>query len=250
MKRISLITLIAIVVSLVFTSCIEVAIKETIHGDGKLVTKLIDITEFSKIEIETYVEVNYSQEQNTGNLEFTVDGNLWEYYDICTNKDVLQIKLKKEHKNSLNLNPTKSLIKVSSELLDKISIAGSSDIVFCTDFNSENLRIGLAGSSKIIANQHQINIENCEVEIAGSATVKFKGQIRKTDINIAGSGKISALDCEMEQLSIDIAGSGNVEAHVTDILIVSIAGSGEVAYKGEPGTVKTNIAGSGKVIKL
>jgi hypothetical protein len=248
MKKNNIISIMAVCVSLVFSSCIHIFAKD-IKGDGKLVTKSIHISDFSKVEIETFVEVNYSQEKSTGKLEFTVDQNLWEYYDIHTKNNVLYIKLKEEFRNKVHPNPTKSLLTVSSEHLEEIEIAGSSKFNFCTAFTSPKLEIGIAGSGKIFAHQHPVNIENCNIEIAGSGDVYLKGMVKKAAIEIAGSGDLKALDCKFSQLNVEIAGSGSVEAHVTDTLNVEIAGSGKVNYTGNP-TVSTDIAGSGKVKKL
>ena len=240
--------IIAISVSLFFTSCIMS--KETIKGNGELTTKSIDISEFSEIEIETFVELHYSQTPNTGNIEFTVDDNLWEYYNIYTKDNVLHIKLKDEYEKQFRLSPTKSLLTVSSEQLESVAIAGSSVLNFCTDFTSQKLGIAIAGSGKIIANQYPVKIEDFELGIAGSGNVQLKGNIQKAEITIAGSGNVKAFDCETAELRIGIAGSGNVEATVTDKLSVEIAGSGSVKYKGNPSVIETDVAGSGKVIKL
>jgi hypothetical protein len=249
MKKITpIISIMAISLSLLFSSCITVIAKE-IKGDGKLVTKIIHISKFSKIEIETKVEVNFSQEKNTGKLEFTIDQNLWEYYDIHTKGNVLHIKLRDEYKRNINLNPTQSVITVSSEQLDEIEIAGSSKLIFCTPFTSGGLSIELAGSGKVIANKYPVKIETCSMEIAGSGNILLAGSIQQTEIEIAGSGKVKALECEMAQLSVEIAGSGEVEAQVAEKLDVEIAGSGKVHYKGDP-KINFDIAGSGKVKKL
>jgi hypothetical protein len=242
-----IISIITLSVLLLFSSCIAFA--KDIKGDGKLTTKTISISDFSKVEIETYVEVNYSQKKNSGSLEFTVDQNLWEYYDIYTKKDVLHIKIKQEYKNRVSPKPTKSLLTVSSEQLKSIEMAGSSKFYFITAFNSDELNIELAGSGKVIANQHPVNIDECKVEIAGSGGVQLAGAVQYAEIDIAGSGEVMALDCKMSALKVEIAGSGKVEASVSDKLDVDIAGSGNVNFKGNP-DVKTDIAGSGKVKKL
>jgi len=249
MKKISIFTIITLTVALLFTSCLDFTAREIVNGNGELTTKSITISEFSKIEIETYVEVNYSQTQNVGSLEFTVDENLWEYYDIHTKNNVLYIKLKEKYKKQVRLKATTSLLTVSSEQLEIIDIAGSSNFIFCTTFSSKKLKIDLAGSCKIFANNKPVEIENCSIEIAGSANIYLAGAIQKANIEIAGSGNIEALECEFAQLKIGIAGSGNIEAQVTEKLAVEIAGSGNVRYKGDP-EVTTNIAGSGKVKKI
>jgi hypothetical protein len=249
MKKANLIiSVLAISISLLCASCIDLAAKE-IKGNGKLITKSIPISKFSKIKIETFVEVDYSQERNDGNLEFTVDENLFEYYDIYTSGDALYIKLKKEYKCKTCPKPTSISVKVSSEKLQGIEIAGNAKFYFITAFTSDELNISLAGSGKIVANQYPVNIEDCKVEIAGSGGVQFAGAVKYANIEIAGSGSVTALDCKIATLKVDIAGSGNVEAHVTDKLKASIAGSGNVKFTGDP-DVKTDIAGSGKVKKL
>jgi len=250
MKKSNLIiSFIALTVALLFTSCLSFTAKVTIYGNGELSTKSIPISDFSKIVIETYVEVNFSQEQNPGNLEFTVDENLWKYYDIHTKDNVLYIKLKNEYKKQVKVKATQSLLTVSSEQLESIDIAGSSNFIFNTAFTSKEFKIDLAGSGKIFANNHPVEIQNCSIEIAGSANIYLAGTIEIAKIEIAGSGNIEALECEFVQLIIDIAGSGNVEAQVTDKLAVEIAGSGDVRYKGDP-EVTSKIAGSGKVRKI
>lgn len=241
--------IIAISLSLAISSCIGFNPQVPMKGNGELTTYSIEISDFSKIEIETFVEVNYSQEKNTGSLDFTVDDNLWEFYEIYTKNNVLHIKLKDPFNKRLNINPTKGVLTVSSDLLEGIDIAGRSKFYFCTDFASEKLNISLAGSGDIFANKYPVNIEICKIEIAGSGNIYLAGAIQKNTIEIAGSGDVKALDCEMAKLDISIAGSGDVEATVTDKLDISIAGSGDVKYKGDP-IVSTSVAGSGKVIKL
>ncbi|MDR2971280.1 MAG: DUF2807 domain-containing protein [Bacteroidales bacterium] len=249
MKKNNIIIIITLSISLLCISCLGFITQETIKGNSELTTKSIVISDFSKIDIETFVEIEYSQEKNTGNLEFTVDENLWDYYDIYTKNKVLHIRLKDQFKNKFRLNPTKSLLKVSSEQLESIDISGSSNVNFCTEFTSNKLEIDLAGSGKIYANKYPVNIEKCEIDIAGSGDIHLAGVIQKAKVDIAGSGNMNAIDCEFSGLSVDIAGSGDIEATVTDELNVSIAGSGKVKYKGNP-SISTSVAGSGKVIKL
>jgi hypothetical protein len=247
MKKIqSFIFVFAVGVSLMLSSCVTFA--KDIKGDGNLVTKSIPVSKFSKIEIETNVEVNFSQAPNKGSLEFTVDKNLWDFYDIYTKNDILYVKIK-DPKDNKRPNPTKGLIVVSSEKLEEIEIAGSSVFNFCTAFTAKELSIDLAGSCRINANKFPVTIEECSVDMAGSCQILLKGTVQQAEIDLAGSGSVKALDCKFDKLSVEIAGSGTVDAYVTKKLDVEIAGSGVVSYKGSP-QVSSDIAGSGKVKKI
>jgi len=248
MKKFSpIIFVFTVIIPFMFTS--NIALAKDIKGNGNLITQSIPISSFSKIEIETTVTVDYSQAKNPGKLEFTVDKNLWDYYDISTKGNVLRIQLKREFRN-ISLSPTKSLLTVSSENLEKIEIAGSSRINFCTDYTSKKLEIEVAGSGKVVSDEHSVQIGDCIVEIAGSGKVFFIGTIQNAKIDIAGSGRVEAAKCKISQLNVDIAGSGSVEAHVIDKLDVDIAGSGKVIFSGDPHPIRTDIAGSGKVKKV
>lgn len=223
---------------------------EKIVGNGNIITKTISISNFSKIEIETQIDVIYSQEENNGTLEFTTDENLFDQYDFYVKEDKLIIKLKGKNKWIRRLNSTTSTIKVSSLELTDIEIAGESKFNFCTPFVSESLEIELAGSGKVVAHKFPFTVENCKVEIAGSGEVVLVGKIQNADLEIAGSGNIKALQCEIAYLKVEIAGSGDVEAHVTEALNIEIAGSGSVKYSGNPKTIEQDVAGSGKITKI
>ena len=261
-----------------------------IKGNGKLITKTISISNFSKIDINTKVDVNFSQTPNTGSLDFTVDDNLLDYYDIYTKDSVLYIKIIDEYMENgidLDLCPKKCLIKVSSEQLENIKMRGGT-INFNTALTSKILNIGLTGRGKVLANRYPVQIEDnkititgsgkveltgtiqqADIRIAGSGSTQFSGTIRQVDIKISGSGKVElagkmqqadirisgsgsvkALECKTAQMQVNIAGSGSVEAHVTDSLDASISGCGSMRFKGDPYPFIKNIAGSGKIKKL
>ena len=294
MKKLSLICLLFVTFFLLSNPLLANKRNQIIKGNGNLITKSMPISNFSKISVGVNVEINYSQAPNIGILEFTIDNNLLEYYDIYTEEDVLYIKRKvrdgkdRHRENSVILNPTKNLITVSSEQLEGITITGSSKVNFCTDFTSNTLEISLTGSSRILANKHPVNIENCKISITGTASVQLtgkihladviitgsgrvmfegaiqqanmvitgsgsaqlKGNIQQASMSIAGRGSVKALDCTIAQLEATIAGSGVIEAQVTDKLDANIAGRGKIRFKGTPDIINYSVAGSGKITKI
>ena len=261
---------------------------KNIKGNGKLVTTSIPVSNFSKIEIKANVDINYSQEKNMGSVEFIIDNNLLEYYDIYTNDDVLYIKYTEKFvKMPHSLKPTKSMMTISSEQLQNIEICGGSIFNFCTAFTSNELTLGMSGSSKVLANKHPVHIADGKIRIRGSGNAQFSGEVQQVDIEIAGSGQVTVLDCKMTKLTCRIRGSGNVQlsgtaeqadleisgsgqvkaldctiaklnalirgsgnmkASITDMLNITMSGSGKMKYKGNPSIL--NVVGPGKVVKL
>ena len=82
--------------------------------------------------------------------------------------------------------------------------------------------------------------------LSGSGDMQLAGKVNQQEINITGSGDISAFDLATAQTRISITGSGDAEVQVSDQLEASIVGSGDVHYHGAP-AVRSNIIGSGDV---
>lgn len=75
-----------------------------------------------------------------------------------------------------------------------------------------------------------LNTDDLSLRIARSGSADLAGRAARLDINLSGSGGIDAADLRADDVR------------------VSIAGSGDVSYSGEP-TVQRAIAGSGRVRK-
>ena len=83
-------------------------------------------------------------------------------------------------------------------------------------------------------NLKDVDANTTKAEVAGSGTIRLAGKSNEAMFEIAGSGDVLAADMVAKKVNISIAGSGDAECHATDHLKVSIAGSGEVGYKGNP----------------
>ncbi len=109
--------------------------------------------------------------------------------------------------------------------LRALSIAGSSDMSV----------VGLAA-------------ESFTVRIRGSASGSFAGVVGDLDVDIAGSSNLDFFEVEADQVSVDIAGSGRLQATARRKLDVDLSGSGVVTYRGQP-QLSIDVAGSGKIVQ-
>jgi len=80
--------------------------------------------------------------------------------------------------------------------------------------------------------------------------VEIKGAATHAAFDINGTGDIQAFDCLVRQLDCSIKGLGEVKVTVYEKLNVSIDGTGELKYKGNPDSVITNIQGLGEVSRV
>lgn len=85
------------------------------------------------------------------------------------------------------------------------------------------------------------------VSVTGAGDFRLEGEQQELlDINITGTGNVSAFDLEVIDCTIRISGAGNCEVNVTESLDVLISGVGNVLYMGEP-ILNSDISGVGNV---
>ena len=94
-----------------------------------------------------------------------------------------------------------------------------------------------------------IDTRRFEVSVNGSGSVRLSGTADKVDFNIPGSGRIDGTDLSAADGDVRINGSGNITVNATDRLDIAINGSGNVGYLGDP-EVDQSINGSGDISRL
>lgn len=240
-----------------------------VKASNVYVTKQIKIDDFDRLEVAGSMDVVYKQVKGKPSLEIYTADNIVDLVKTEVVNGTLKIGFKKGYSISYN----KLIIRVSSEDINaislagsgsidlangvktnkmNISLAGSGDVMGKNIFCQEDLRIALSGSGDVTMQQlacnqfdvslagsgdvlmKDVNVHTAKVSLAGSGCVEMYGKTDKSHFELAGSGEILAAGFEAKEVNVSIAGSGDVECHATDHLKVSISGSGEVGYKGNP----------------
>ena len=240
-----------------------------VKASNVYVTKQIKIDDFDRLEVAGSMDVVYKQVKGKPSLEIYTADNIVDLVKTEVVNGTLKIGFKKGYSISYN----KLIIRVSSEDINaislagsgsidlangvktnkmNISLAGSGDVMGKNIFCQEDLRIALSGSGDVSMQQlacnqfdvslagsgdvsmKDVNVHTAKVSLAGSGCVEIYGKTDKSHFELAGSGEILAAGFEAKEVNVSIAGSGDVECHATDHLKVSISGSGEVGYKGNP----------------
>lgn len=240
-----------------------------VKASNVYVTKQIKIDDFDRLEVAGSMDVVYKQVKGKPSLEIYTADNIVDLVKTEVVNGTLKIGFKKGYSISYN----KLIIRVSSEDINaislagsgsidlangvktnkmNISLAGSGDVMGKNIFCQEDLRIALSGSGDVTMQQlacnqfdvslagsgdmlmKDVNVHTAKVSLAGSGCVEIYGKTDKSHFELAGSGEILAAGFEAKEVNVSIAGSGDVECHATDHLKVSISGSGEVGYKGNP----------------
>lgn len=194
--------------------------QKTIRGSGDVVTQTREVGEFDRIRssgsFEVHVVVGQSQQ-----VTISFDDNL---IDLVTT-EVKGRTLRLESEGSFSSHKS-CRVEISVPSLEMVALSGSGDVVV----------EGLTG-------------EQFEYEISGSGEATLIGTVEEVNIEVSGSGDVDARELKAKRAYVAIAGSGDVAVWAEELLDGDIAGSGDIAYYGNPSKVNKNVAGSGDIRK-
>ena len=137
---------------------------------------------------------------------------------------------------------------IESDAFD-LGSSGSGGMILKEKIQSGKLYMGISGSGSVHVNE--VEAQDVKLNISGSGGLYIeKGKAKHLTADIAGSGGMKAFGLTTEDATISIAGSGGAELTAENSLNGTIAGSGNISYKGSPFHIRTHSAGSGRMRKI
>lgn len=216
----------------------------SIKGNGNIVNKQLDVTEYEEIYLSGFGDVIYEQRSwDDPYLQVSVDDNIFPYLDIKVENGKLYIKPKDNH----NLNPTRFKVYTSSSALNRVKISGSGDVHLKGELNSDKIEVSISGSGGIASDSLYCNA--LVLGISGSGKANLEGVCNNASFNVSGSGRIEAQEYQVMDLNCNVSGSGKMKVHANRSINATISGSGNIEYKGSPETVNQRVSGSGNIVK-
>lgn len=201
---------------------------QQITGSGRVISKTRELENFSTLNIQGAFDiVIYCGKSRESYIEIQADDNIEPL--ICTKQENqrLNIRVKKEDVDFLNLNPS-SIPQITLHVpnLNAIFASGSSKI------GLYNIR------------------ENLKVDIKGSSTLTVRGQSDDVKIYAYGSSEIYAQELIAKSIAFEIYGASRVKIQAPKKLKGTLAGSSSLDYVGKPTINEVNIFGSAQLNQL
>ena len=202
---------------------------------------------FSEVSLRVSADL-YIEQGDEHSIEITANDETLRKIIVEVNDDKLVIRFSWEDLLFKDFKPGHMEIHVVTKNIYGLNVQGSGNIYSEKPIATQSLELNIAGSGDI--KMGSIACDKIDATITGSGDIVFEGASkgREIEILIAGSGDVVASDFETETAYIKIAGSGDSEVNASDFLDVSIYGSGDVKYVGQP-SIKSHIAGSGRVFQ-
>ncbi|MEM9143070.1 MAG: head GIN domain-containing protein [Bacteroidota bacterium] len=215
-----------------------------VKGSGNVVTLERTTDDYEGISASGFYDITLIAGKE-GNITLKGEDNILDHIETYVQGGILVIKREKGY----NLAPSRGLgvlITVPVDEIDQIRLSGSGNLIGKQTLRTRNLDIQVSGSKQI-----DLDIEARAISIAtsGSSNIDMKGQCDEFKVQSSGSSNIRAYELDVDEASLALSGSSNVQVFVNEAILSRVSGSGNVQYRGNPDTVTSQISGSGSVSK-
>jgi hypothetical protein len=235
----------SIVFVLITTILLGSCTKETVFGDGPVVSDTRSVNNFTGIAMALPGQVNFKVDP-VYKVEIRAQQNIINVIRTNVVNGVLDIDV--SHDVRLR-NHEDIVINIQAPSADFFRLSGSGDIDAIGDLVTNQLRLELSGSGSIDLQRATV-ADKINARISGSGNINVSaGSTKYEELRISGSGNMNLTEVMAEKAEVNISGSGDMRVNLSHSLIAHISGSGSVYYKGSP-TVSTQVSGSGIVKPL
>lgn len=271
----NLITLV-VLLSLIATTSLKA---QWIKTSGEIIKETREVAEFNSVKTLGSADVVITQ-GNTQKVVVESDKNLVPHIITEVKNGSLLIDIRASYRN---VKVIRVLLTVPD--LDAISIEGSGDVSFVNTFKGNEMKVNIKGSGDFsgdfdIKNMDyfvngsgdgeisgirgnlsvkisgsgdfeadKLRLEKCDISVVGSGDIELKGSTENLVIGLMGSGYVNAYGLAAVNVVANVKGSGDIEVYPIESMNVSVFGSGDVYYKGNPNKVNITEDGSGEVHK-
>jgi hypothetical protein len=175
-------------------------------------------------------------------LRVRAEENLIEYLQAEVQAGELVIW--KDPVTLLNTRPIEYHLTVVD--LDRVALTGAGQIQ-ASNLDTGPLAVGLSGAGGVEI--VDLSAPRLDVETTGVGGVTLSGSVHEQTIRLGGMGDYDGRDLSSSVADVLITYEGSATVRVQDHLTVTINGSGNVYYIGDP-VVDSTINGSGTVVKI
>ena len=212
-------------------------------GNGVSMTQEIEVGDFDRISIPSFVDVYYTQSSEQQSISLTCDENLTEYYKIQVRDGELIVDCRRSFYNKID-----TYVTVYSPVLNGVKLSGSGDLYIDEALTAEDiftLEVNGSGDADIT----KITAGSVTTSLSGSGDVEIEQiEAESATFRSSGSGDIEVDNLTAESINVATTGSGDCTLKCKDAgtLNIQISGSGDITVSGTArAIVNISTTGSG-----
>ncbi|WP_419800908.1 head GIN domain-containing protein [Mucilaginibacter sp.] len=209
-------------------------------GSGKMASEDRKLDAFTKISTSGNFKIVLKQ--GPAAVKVSADDNLLKIVETKVSGDELKISVSNDICTDKQLE-----VAITNPDFKAVKSSGALDLSADGKLNIKDFDMELAGVSKV---NLDLTAANVKTLANGSSEINLKGQATTNNVTLNGSANLNALDFIVASYHIETRGDAHCKVNVLSELDVNVSGSGDVQYKGNPGKINNENAGSTSLKKI
>lgn len=216
-----------------------------VTGSGNLVTKEMNLSGFTRVEVGSAFEVEIIQ-ADSYHVSITADDNLFDYIKVAKDGDTLKIALKPNYSYGfltlrarvtvpslyrLDLSgATKGTVSGFDSSADfALDLSGASSLAM-SDMSAGDISLEASGASRVTGS---IAVGDAEFDLSGASTVTLAGSANDIVISASGASHVELGDFPANNAEVDLSGASRATVNLDGGLDVNLSGASHLSYIGE-----------------
>ena len=229
----------ALVIGLALTAC--GAFYGNVKGSGNVVTEIIPISGFSKVEVGNALQVTITEAADYS-VAIDIDDNLVQYLDVKQVGETLEIRLQ----SGKSARSATMEARVSMPKLTAVKLSGASKGFVRGFVSGANFDARVSGASHLTA---AIQALQTNVELSGASGVHFEGSGKTLTVKGSGASNANLEDFAVESATVELSGASVARLNVSAIIDpVLLSGASKLIHSGNPSFGNFKTSGASAII--
>lgn len=209
--------------------------RETIEGNGKMITRDVSVSSFSTLKASGVYEIKLSQGDKEA-VRIEADENLQPYFNVRNEGDKLVIDMDKLKKINLKTK-NKMKVYITFKKLKEMELKTVGNVASDEKLSFDDLEL----NNKSVGNVSlQLTAKKLEVTNSSVGNIRLTGNAQDAVVKNNGVGSFEAGSFVVQTMNIENTGVGNAEVNAEKNLMVRDSFLGKVKNKGAAPVRKTN----------
>jgi len=220
-RKISILLTITAALLLFFTGCRVTVGGNSIQGTGAMVTRDIDVADFSMIDISGNFMIVYRQSTETA-LTVVMQENLFNHLETNVQGSTLRVSTRRGFDTT---NANRPRLYIYAPYLTAADLSGAVSTSDWDTIQGQSFTIDASGAVSLEIN---LEVENLDMDISGAVSANLSGFARNINIDGSGALNIQAGDLIIESGQVDVSGAANVYLYSLENITVNTSGLARV----------------------
>ncbi|MFH1775569.1 MAG: head GIN domain-containing protein [Chloroflexota bacterium] len=255
MKKLVITVMLLAVATTITSGCAQPA---TINGSKHVITKQLDFSDFTAVEVGSAFEVEISR-SDTYSTAITADDNLFAFIKVSQVGETLKIHLDPIHSGrfatlkaiitmpnlyALRLSgaTTGSTTGFNSSHEFDLSLSGASSLDI--DMETGNSSIQATGASTVKGN---MKVQNAEFRVSGASRVDLDGSASNVELQASDASKLDLANFPFNSGNIKLSGASEATIQALAKLDADLSDASKLYYIGEPLIGSISVSGASTI---